>query len=288
VKGIILAGGGGTRLAPATNAISKQLLPVYDKPMIYYPLSVLMLAQVRDILIISTPRDVPLFQACLGDGAAWGLNLNFAVQDQPRGLAEAYIIGADFVGDEPSVLILGDNLFWGPGLANRLVAAKANAGATIFGYRVADARRYGVVEVDTAGRALSIEEKPTAPRSNLAVTGLYFYDQRACAFARGLKPSKRGELEITDLNRAYLEAGALSVETLGRGYAWLDMGTHDALHEASALIRTLETRQGMKIGCPEEVALVMGWISGAQVHALGVSMAASSYGQYLMSLAPPP
>jgi glucose-1-phosphate thymidylyltransferase len=287
MKGIILAGGAGTRLAPATHAVSKQLLPIYDKPMIYYPLSVLMLAGVRDILIISTPRDTPLFQACLGDGAAWGLSLRYAVQHEPRGLADAYRLGADFVAGEPSILILGDNFFFGPGLTERLRAAAGRPGATVFAYRVADPGRYGVVELDADCVPVSIEEKPNAPRSNLAVTGLYFYDGQASSLAADLRPSARGELEITDLNRCYLEAGQLRVEVLGRGYAWLDTGTPQALHEAAGFVQAIEHRQGLKIACLEEIAFQNGWIDQATVAAAARAMAGAEYGAYLSSLLRP-
>jgi len=284
MKGIILAGGAGTRLAPATRAVSKQLLPIYDKPMIYYPLSVLMLAGVRDILIISTPRDTPLFEACLGDGAAWGLSLRYAVQDDPRGLADAYRIGADFVASQRSVLILGDNFFFGPGLTERLRTAVGRPGATVFAYRVADPGRYGVVELAPNGAPISIEEKPMTPRSNLAVTGLYFYDGRASALAARLRPSARGELEITDLNRLYLETGDLRVEVLGRGYAWLDTGTPQAMHEAAGFVQAIEHRQGLKIACLEEIAFHNGWIDEAAVAAAAHAMAGAEYGAYLSGL----
>jgi glucose-1-phosphate thymidylyltransferase len=284
MRGIILAGGSGTRLAPATRAVSKQLLPVYDKPMIYYPLSVLMLAGIRDILIISTPRDTPLFQACLGDGAGFGVRLCYAVQDAPRGLADAYRIGADFVGEEASCLILGDNLFFGADLSVRLAAGRRAQGATVFAYRVADASRYGVVELDGAGLPVSIEEKPTAPKSNLAVTGLYFYDGQAPALAAQLSPSARGELEITDLNRAYLAQGQLHVEVLGRGYAWLDTGTPEALHEATGFVQAIEHRQGLKIACLEEIAFAQEWIDAAMVRQAADEMAGTEYGTYLRAL----
>jgi glucose-1-phosphate thymidylyltransferase len=259
-------------------------MPIYDKPMIYYPLSVLMLAGVREVLIISTPRDTPLFQACLGDGAAWGLSLSYTVQDEPRGLADAYRLGARFVAGQPSVLILGDNLFFGPGLTERLQAAAGRPGATVFAYRVADPGRYGVVELDAAGAPLSIEEKPPAPRSNFAVTGLYFYDGSAVDLAADLKHSPRGELEITDLNRLYLEAGQLRVEVLGRGYAWLDTGTPQALHEAGGFVQAIEHRQGLKIACLEEIAFHNGWINETAVAAAAAAMAGTEYGAYLASL----
>jgi glucose-1-phosphate thymidylyltransferase len=286
LKGIILAGGSGTRLHPMTLTTSKQLLPVYDKPMIYYPLSTLMLAGIRDILIISTPQDVPRFQNLLGSGERWGIALSYAVQPSPDGLAQAYIIGEEFVGGDPSVLILGDNLYYGHGLQEMVQrSAQRTTGATVFAYHVADPERYGVVAFDSDGRATSIEEKPAQPKSSWAVTGLYFYDGRASALARSLKPSPRGELEITDLNRVYLEEGTLNVESMGRGFAWLDTGTPDSLLEAAEFVRTLEHRQGFKISCPEEIAFNMGYIGSDQLLSLGKELGKSSYGQYLQQLA---
>jgi glucose-1-phosphate thymidylyltransferase len=285
MKGMILAGGAGTRLFPVTRAISKQLLPVYDKPMIYYPLSVLMLAGIRDILIISTPRDTPLFKECLGDGNQFGVSLSYLVQTEPRGLADAYRLGANFVNNGPSALILGDNLFYGHGLTARLAAARAKQGATIFAYHVSDPRRYGVVTLDAQNRPTSIEEKPAAPQSDLAVTGLYFYDHRAVEYAAQIKPSHRNELEITDLNRRYLESGDLNVEILGRGFAWLDTGTHDSLLQASSYIQAIEQRQGLKVACLEEIAFHNGWIDAAGLRAQAAQMQGTQYGAYVQDLA---
>jgi glucose-1-phosphate thymidylyltransferase len=282
VKGIILAGGSGTRLYPLTLVASKQLLPVYDKPMIYYPLTTLMLAGIRDILLITTPQDQPAFRHLLGDGTQWGLQLSYAVQEAPNGLAEAFIIGRDFVGPDPAALVLGDNIFYGHGLTEVLQQAAARtSGATVFGYYVSDPERYGVVSFDRDGRATEIVEKPTQPRSNWAVTGLYFYDNDVLEIARTIRPSPRGELEITDLNRVYLERGDLAVEKLGRGYAWLDTGTHDSLLQASEFVRTVEARQGQKVACVEEIAYFMGYIDAEQVLRLAAPLAKSGYGQYL-------
>jgi len=284
-KGLILAGGSGTRLYPLTKSVSKQLVPVYDKPMIFYPLSVLMLAGIRDILLITTPHDQEMFQRLLGDGAEFGINISYAVQPEPGGLAQAYHIGADFVGSSPSTLILGDNIFWGHGLSELLAkAASRETGATVFGYHVADPTAYGVVSFNAEGRAETIEEKPAAPKSNYAVTGLYFYDGQAVDLARDLKPSLRGELEITDLNRIYLEAGALSVELLGRGYAWLDTGTHNSLLDAAQFVRVTEERQGLKVCAPEEIAWRMGYISDDELETLATPLRKSGYGEYLINL----
>ncbi len=285
-RGIILAGGSGTRLYPITQAISKQLLPVYDKPMIYYPLSTLMLAGIREVLIINTPHEQALFRQLLGDGSQWGMDIRYAVQPSPDGLAQAYLIGRDFVDGKPSCLVLGDNIFHGHGFTGILQRADAREqGATVFGYWVRDPERYGVAEFDADGKVVGLEEKPVNPRSNYAVTGLYFYDGRASDFAAQLKPSPRGELEITDLNRCYLEEGSLHLEQLGRGYAWLDTGTHQSLIEASNFIETVEARQGLRVCCPEEIAWTNGWIGDADLERLAAPLARNGYGQYLLSLA---
>jgi glucose-1-phosphate thymidylyltransferase len=284
-KGIILAGGSGTRLYPITRGVSKQLMPVYDKPMVYYPLSILMLAGIREILVITTPEDSESFRRLLGTGEQWGLTITYAVQPRPEGLAQAFHIGSDFVGMDSAALILGDNLFWGHGLVGHLTAASGKErGATVFGYWVNDPERYGVVEFDGAGKAISLEEKPAKPRSSYAVTGLYFYDNRVVELARGLNPSARGELEITDLNRIYMEAGELDVQLLGRGVAWLDTGTHEAMLQAATFVETIQSRQGLKVSCPEEIAYRYGYIDAEQVLALAQPMRKNTYGQYLMAL----
>jgi glucose-1-phosphate thymidylyltransferase len=284
-KGIILAGGSGTRLYPVTKAVSKQLMPVYDKPMVYYPLTTLMLAGIKDILLISTPNDTPRFVELLGDGSQWGMNIQFAVQPSPDGLAQAFIIGKDFVGNDTSTLVLGDNIYYGHDLIKLLASANSRtSGATVFAYHVHDPERYGVVDFDSQQRALSIEEKPKTPNSNYAVTGLYFYDQQVCDIAAEIKPSRRGELEITDINKRYLELGQLSVEIMGRGYAWLDTGTHDSLLEAAGFISTLQKRQGLMVACPEEIAFHQGWIDAANLQKLAQPLAKNDYGRYLLNL----
>jgi len=284
-RGIILAGGSGTRLYPVTQAVSKQLLPVYDKPMIYYPLSTLMLAGIRDVLVINTPHEQALFQRLLGDGSQWGISIRYAVQPSPDGLAQAFLIGREFVANRPSCLVLGDNIFYGHGFTEQLARASSrDRGATVFGYWVRDPERYGVAEFDKAGRVVGLEEKPAEPRSNWAVTGLYFYDADVCDYAASLRPSPRGELEITDLNRRYLDEGSLMLERLGRGYAWLDTGTHESLVEASNYVETIERRQGLKVCCPEEIAFTQGWIDAEQVLRLAAPLAKNGYGHYLQNL----